>query len=187
MAVTTASLSRLRRKTPINHKNLQYRDVTPAQCRRVHGAHQWRGMSLLKPSPMRVSCPQRAERRGLVLCELVISHGFLHKRTGIVRIEVAGFRRNNLMQLPEFTHSTTLRWTVLVAGIFAAFIIVLLGFVYLKTKDDLTMRSDRVIASQIGVFAELPPKRRLDAINEHLKQDPARVQLAGWSTRTAAR
>jgi signal transduction histidine kinase len=89
-------------------------------------------------------------------------------------------RRNNLMQLPEFTHSTTLRWTLLVAGTFAAFIVALLGFVYLKTKADLTMRSDRVIASQIGVFAELPPERRLDAINEHLKQDPARVQLAGW-------
>jgi hypothetical protein len=84
------------------------------------------------------------------------------------------------MQLPAFTRPTTLRWTLLVAGTFAAFIVALLGFVYLKTKDDLTMRSDRVIASQIGLFAELPPERRLDAINEHLKQDPARVQLAAW-------
>ena len=48
------------------------------------------------------------------------------------------------MQLPEFTRLTTLRWTFLVAGIFAAFTIALLGFVYLKTEDDLTMRSDRV-------------------------------------------
>jgi hypothetical protein len=59
------------------------------------------------------------------------------------------FRRIDLMQLPEFMRSTTLRWTFLVAGIFAVFIVALLGFVYLKTKDDLTMRSDRVIASQI--------------------------------------
>ncbi len=83
------------------------------------------------------------------------------------------------MQLPEFTRSTTLRWTFLVASIFAAFIVALLGFVYLKTKGDLTMRSDRVIASQMGVFADLSPERRLDAINEHLRQDPGRVQLAG--------
>ncbi len=83
------------------------------------------------------------------------------------------------MQLPEFTRSTTLRWTLLVAGIFAAFVVALLGFVYSKTKDDLTMRSDRLVASQIGVFADLSPERRLDAINEHLKQDPARVRLAG--------
>jgi signal transduction histidine kinase len=84
------------------------------------------------------------------------------------------------MQLPEFTRSTTLRWTLLVAGIFAASIVALLGFVYLKTKDDLIARSDRVIASQIGVFAELSPERRLQAINAHLKQDPRRVQLTGW-------
>src|SRR5260370_37083300 len=83
------------------------------------------------------------------------------------------------MQLPEFTRSTTLRWTFLVAGIFAAFIVALLGFDYYKTKDDLTMRSDRVIASEMGVFADLSPERKLDAINAHLKQDPARVQLAG--------
>jgi signal transduction histidine kinase len=84
------------------------------------------------------------------------------------------------MQRAEFMHSTTLRRTFLVAGIVAAFIGALLGFVYLKTKADLTIRSDRMIASQIGVFAELSPARRLDAINQHLKQDPSRVQLAGW-------
>jgi signal transduction histidine kinase len=89
------------------------------------------------------------------------------------------FRRNNLLQLPEFTHSTTLRRTFLVTGIFAALVVALLGFVYLKTKRDLTMRSDRVIASQMDAFAALSPERRLDAINGHLKQDPRRVQLAG--------
>src|SRR6266404_3845011 len=89
------------------------------------------------------------------------------------------FRRIDLMQLPEFMRSTTLRWTILVAGVFASFIVGLLGFIYLKTESDLTTRSDRVIASQISVFAGLSPERRLDAINEHLKQDPSRVQLAG--------
>src|SRR3981189_1285191 len=83
------------------------------------------------------------------------------------------------MQPPAFMNSATLRWTLLVAAIFAAFIVALLGFVYLTTKADLTMRSDRLIASQIAVFADLSPVRRLDAINEHLKQDPARVRLAG--------
>jgi signal transduction histidine kinase len=83
------------------------------------------------------------------------------------------------MQIPEFLHSTTFRWTLLVAGIFAAFIVALLGFVYLKTKDDLTTRSDRAIASQMDVFAALSPERRLDAIDERLKQDPLRVQFAG--------
>src|SRR6266481_7632547 len=89
------------------------------------------------------------------------------------------FRRIDLMQLPEFMRSTTLRWTILVAGVFASFIVGLLGFIYLKTESDLTTRSDRVIASQVVVFAGLSPERRLDAINERLKQDPSRVQLAG--------
>jgi signal transduction histidine kinase len=83
------------------------------------------------------------------------------------------------MRLPEFTRLTTLWWTLLVAGIFAAFIVALLGFVYLKTRDDLTKRSDRMIASQMRLFAALSPGRRLDAIDELQKQDPGRVRLAG--------
>src|ERR1700748_528283 len=81
------------------------------------------------------------------------------------------------MKLPEFTRSTTLRWTLVVASIFAAFVVALLGFVYLKTKNDLTMRSDRMIASEMGLFARLSPGRRFDAIDENLRQDPGRIRL----------
>jgi signal transduction histidine kinase len=83
------------------------------------------------------------------------------------------------MHLPEFARSSTLRWTLLVAGIFAAFTVALLGFVYLKTRHDLMMRSDRVIVSQMDVLADLSPERRLAAINEDLKEDPARVRITG--------
>ena len=82
------------------------------------------------------------------------------------------------MQLPEFMRSTTLGWTALVAAIFAAFTFGLLGFVYLKTTNDLTARSDRVITAQMGVLAGLSPARRLEAIDEHLKQDSGRVRVA---------
>jgi len=87
--------------------------------------------------------------------------------------------RNNPMHLPEFTRSTTLRWTVLVVGIFAVFTVALLGFVYLKTKHDLTMRSDRAIALQMATLAALSPAQRLESINEGIRQDPARVRLVG--------
>jgi signal transduction histidine kinase len=87
--------------------------------------------------------------------------------------------QNNPRQLPEFTRSTTLRWTALLAGIFAAFTVALLGFVYLKTKHDLTMRSDRAIALQMGTLAALSPAQRLESINEGIRQDPARVRLVG--------
>src|SRR6201988_1701262 len=86
-------------------------------------------------------------------------------------------RRDNLMQSIKFARSTTLRWTLLVAALFAGFVVALLGFVYLKTKRDLTIRSDRMIASQMSVFVDLSPARRLHAIDEHLKQDPWRVRL----------
>src|SRR6478752_3476144 len=87
--------------------------------------------------------------------------------------------RSNFMQLPELARSTTLQWTLLVAGLFAGFIVALLGFVYLKTKADLTAQSDRMIASQMAFLAHLSPERRLRAIDEHLEQDPRRVLLAG--------
>lgn len=87
--------------------------------------------------------------------------------------------QNNPSQLPEFTRSTTLRWTALLAGIFAVFTVALLGFVYLKTKHDLTMRSDRAIALQMGTVAGLSPVQRLEFINEGIRQDPARVRLVG--------
>jgi signal transduction histidine kinase len=92
---------------------------------------------------------------------------------------LAILRQGKLMQWPEFTRSTTMRWTVLVAGIFAAFTVGLLGFVYLKTKQDLTLRSDRAIALQMRILVTLPPGQRLDAINESLRQDPARVRIVG--------
>src|SRR5271163_1279234 len=38
------------------------------------------------------------------------------------------------MRLPEYTRSTTLRWTTLVAVLFAAFVSALLGFIYLKAR-----------------------------------------------------
>lgn len=89
------------------------------------------------------------------------------------------FRRDDVMQLPRFLRSNRLRWTVLVTGIFAAFTVALLGFVYLRTKHDLTLRSDRAIASQIGILVALSPGRRVDAINEGLRYDPGRVRIIG--------
>jgi signal transduction histidine kinase len=62
--------------------------------------------------------------------------------------------------------------------VFAVFIIVLFGFIYWKIDDYLTARSDRVITAQLEGIAALPPERRLEAIDERLRQDPRGVQLA---------
>jgi len=66
----------------------------------------------------------------------------------------------------------------MVAGVFAIFVIVLFGFIYWKIDDYLTARSDRVITVELDGISGLSPQRRLEAIDERLRQDPRGVQLA---------
>ena len=76
------------------------------------------------------------------------------------------------MRQPQFMRSNTFHWAFMVGGVFAVFIIVLFGFIYWKIDDYLTARSDRVITAQLEGIAALPPERRLEAIDERLRQDP---------------
>jgi len=82
------------------------------------------------------------------------------------------------MRQPQFMRSNTFHWALMVAGVFAVFIIVLFAFIYWKIDDYLTARSDRVITAQLEGIAALPPERGLEAIDERLRQDPRGVQLA---------
>lgn len=82
------------------------------------------------------------------------------------------------MRQPQFLRSNTFHWAFLVAAVFAVFIIVLFGFIYWKIDDYLTARSDRVITAQMNGIADLSAERRLEAIEERLRQDPRGVQLA---------
>jgi signal transduction histidine kinase len=82
------------------------------------------------------------------------------------------------MRQPQFIRSNTFHWALAVAAVFAIFVIVLFGFIYWKIDDYLTARSDRVIAVELDGMAGLSPERRLEAIDEKLRQDPRRVQLA---------
>jgi signal transduction histidine kinase len=83
------------------------------------------------------------------------------------------------MRQLQFMQSNTFRWASAVAGVFAVFVIVLFGFIYLKIDDYLVARTDRMIAIQINYIAALPPERRLDAITDHLRQDSRGVQFGG--------
>jgi signal transduction histidine kinase len=76
-------------------------------------------------------------------------------------------------------YSTTFRWTLAVAGVFSILVIVLFGFIYLKTDQYLVARSDRMIVNQLDAIAGLPSERRLDAIDNHVKQDSRGVHYAG--------
>src|ERR1700737_4793939 len=82
------------------------------------------------------------------------------------------------MRQPQFIRSNTFRWAFMVAGVLAIFVTVLFGFIYWKIDDYLTARSDRVITVEVDGIAGLSPERRLQAIDERLRQDPRGVQLA---------
>src|ERR1700692_3023228 len=82
------------------------------------------------------------------------------------------------MRQPQFIRSNTFHWAFMVAGVFAVFVIVLFGFIYWKIDDYLTARSDRVITVELEAIAGLSPERRRKAIDEKLRQDPRKVQLA---------
>src|SRR5258705_2775283 len=75
--------------------------------------------------------------------------------------------------------STTCRWALAVAGVFAVFVIVLFGFIYWQTDQYLIARSDKMIESQLNFIVGLPGERRLDAIKDHLKEDSRGVQYVG--------
>ena len=71
------------------------------------------------------------------------------------------------MRQPQFLRSNTFHWALLVAAVFAVFIIVPFGFIYWKTDDYLTARSDRVItAQQAGAYK--PDRRLFDYAHEQL-------------------
>ena len=87
--------------------------------------------------------------------------------------------RVNSMPQVRFIRSNTFRWASAVAGVFAAFIILLFGFVYLSIDDYLVARTDRLIENQVKFLAALPPERRINAIEDHLGEDARGVQFAG--------
>jgi signal transduction histidine kinase len=83
------------------------------------------------------------------------------------------------MRRSRIIRSNTFHRALVVAGVFAIFVIALFGFIYLQTDQYLIARSDQMIARQLNVIAALPDERQLDAIDEHLRQDSRGVQYAG--------
>src|SRR5882757_7171862 len=87
--------------------------------------------------------------------------------------------RRDPMRQAQIIRSNTFRWALVVAGVFAVFVIVLFGFIYWQTDQYLIARSDKMIESQLNFIVGLPGERRLDAIKDHLKEDSRGVQYVG--------
>lgn len=86
------------------------------------------------------------------------------------------------MRRAQILRSNTFHRALVVAGVFAIFVVALFGFIYLQTDQYLIARSDQMITRQLNVIAALPGERQLDAIEEHLSQDSRGVQYAGLFT-----
>lgn len=79
----------------------------------------------------------------------------------------------------QIIRSNTFYRALVVTGIFAIFVIALFSFIYLQTDQYLIARSDQMIATQLNVIAALPGERKLQAIDEHIRQDSRGVHYAG--------
>lgn len=81
--------------------------------------------------------------------------------------------------LPDFTRTTTFRWTLAVAGICALCIFMLFGFVYWRTAAYLTSTTDALLVGELRLIASDAPERRLAEIDNRLRHDPRLVRVAG--------
>src|SRR5712672_353971 len=83
------------------------------------------------------------------------------------------------VRLPDFTRATTFRWTLVVAGAFVLYTLVLFGFVYWQTAAYMISENDALLTEELRVFAANTPEQRLAEIDDRLRKDPRRVKIAG--------
>src|SRR6267154_5498924 len=83
------------------------------------------------------------------------------------------------VRLPDFTRTTTFRWTLVVAGAFGLYTLVLFGFVYWQTAAYMISENDALLTEELRVFAANTPEQRLAEIDDRLRKDPRRVKVAG--------
>ena len=83
------------------------------------------------------------------------------------------------MRRPEFTRTTTFRWTLVVSAALALAIFVSFAFVYIEAINDILARIDAAVAHEADVIVREAPDRRVAAVEERIRQDPRRVKPIG--------
>src|SRR5580692_7703263 len=79
----------------------------------------------------------------------------------------------------DFARTTTFRWTLAVAGAFVLGTLLLFGFVYWQTAAFMTSTFDDLIVGELHIIAADASGRRLEHIDNRLRDDPRRIRLAG--------
>lgn len=80
---------------------------------------------------------------------------------------------------PEFVRSITFRWTLGVSGAFIVCMLLLFGFIYLRTAAYMLGHVRDSLVEEVNVMAAASPESRLTAIERSLQQDPRRIRIAG--------
>jgi signal transduction histidine kinase len=83
------------------------------------------------------------------------------------------------VRLPDFVRTTTFRWTLAITCTFVLCTLLLFGFVYLQTAAYMTSTFDDLIIGELHLIATDPSTRRLEHIDNRLRDDPRRVRLGG--------
>jgi signal transduction histidine kinase len=83
------------------------------------------------------------------------------------------------VRLPEFTRSTTFRWTVAVSGAFILCILLMFGLILAQAYSYMTADVDALISGVADTIASHEPEQRVFGLDQYLRADPRRVKLGG--------
>jgi signal transduction histidine kinase len=83
------------------------------------------------------------------------------------------------VRLPEFTRTTTFRWTLIISSAFALAIFASFAFVYVQAIYDILTRIDAAVTNEAATISRETPEQRLESIAERMRQDPRRVKPIG--------
>lgn len=83
------------------------------------------------------------------------------------------------MRLPEFTRSTTFRWTLGVSGAFIVCILLMFGFILGQAYSYMTTDVDALNNEIANAIASHEPEQRILGLDQYLRADPHHVKLGG--------
>lgn len=81
------------------------------------------------------------------------------------------------MRLPEFTRSTTFRWTVAISGAFVLCAFLMFGFVLTQTYIYALSDTDSLNSENVRLIVAEEADGRVRRLNEYLQNDPRREKL----------
>jgi signal transduction histidine kinase len=83
------------------------------------------------------------------------------------------------VHLPEFTRTTTFRWTLAISGAFVLCTFLMFGFVLAQAYSFTRSDADSLNSENIALITAEDPGARVSRLDEYLQNDPRRLKLGG--------